>query len=85
MSKNPIRELKPIEPLQQRWEPSPNPADIHIPGLDTNAPINDQNDQIEHMKTLKLQVRQSQTIMRDDISQTRRTLMQTLLMPIISY
>ena len=56
MSERPIRELKPIEPLQQRWEPSPNPADIHIPGLDTDAPINDQNDQIEHMKTLKLQV-----------------------------
>ncbi|KZV67843.1 hypothetical protein PENSPDRAFT_666824 [Peniophora sp. CONT] len=55
MSSKPIRELKPIEPLQQRWEPSPNAADTHIPGLDTNAPINDQNDQIEHMKTLKLQ------------------------------
>ncbi|OSC97484.1 hypothetical protein PYCCODRAFT_1398695 [Trametes coccinea BRFM310] len=48
-------ELKPIEPKSVRWEPTPNPNDIVIPGLDTTAPVNDQIEQIEQLITIKLQ------------------------------
>jgi hypothetical protein len=46
----------PIEPNPPRWSPSTDPASIVVPGLDTNAPINDQIDQIEQLITIKLQV-----------------------------
>ncbi|KAF9245628.1 hypothetical protein BU15DRAFT_85359 [Melanogaster broomeanus] len=35
--------------------PSADPSSIVVPGLDTNAPINDQIDQIEQLITMKLQ------------------------------
>ncbi|KIL00796.1 hypothetical protein PAXRUDRAFT_821247 [Paxillus rubicundulus Ve08.2h10] len=44
-----------IPPNPPRWSPSPDPPSIIIPGLDTNAPINDQIDQIEQLITMKLQ------------------------------
>ncbi|OCH87558.1 hypothetical protein OBBRIDRAFT_820573 [Obba rivulosa] len=47
--------LKPIEPKSPRWEPTPDPNDIVIPGLDTGAPVNDQIEQIEQLITIKLQ------------------------------
>lgn len=46
----------PIEPNPPRWSPSTDPASIIVPGLDTNAPVNDQIDQIEQLITIKLQV-----------------------------
>ncbi|KIJ66465.1 hypothetical protein HYDPIDRAFT_129352 [Hydnomerulius pinastri MD-312] len=45
----------PIAPNPSRWTPTTDPASIVIPGLNTNAPINDQVDQIEQLITLKLQ------------------------------
>ncbi|KAI0819241.1 hypothetical protein BC628DRAFT_1546056 [Trametes gibbosa] len=48
-------ELNPIDPLPPRWEPTPNPHDIVVPGLDTTAPVNDQIEQIEQLITIKLQ------------------------------
>ena len=50
-------ELPSIEPLQPRWEPKSNPRDIVVPGLDTNASVQDQIEQIEQLITIKLQVR----------------------------
>ncbi|KAL4250279.1 DASH complex subunit ASK1 [Abortiporus biennis] len=47
--------LKPIEPKSTRWEATPDPNDIVIPGLDTTAPVNDQIEQIEQLITIKLQ------------------------------
>ncbi|KAK7686536.1 hypothetical protein QCA50_010136 [Cerrena zonata] len=47
--------LKPIEPKPARWEPTPDPNDIVIPGLDTTAPVNEQIEQIEQLITIKLQ------------------------------
>ncbi|KAH9837232.1 uncharacterized protein C8Q71DRAFT_809348 [Rhodofomes roseus] len=47
--------LKPIEPLPERWEPTADPNDIVVPGLDTNAPAYDQIEQIEQLITIKLQ------------------------------
>ncbi|OSX67127.1 hypothetical protein POSPLADRAFT_1126987 [Postia placenta MAD-698-R-SB12] len=47
--------LKPIEPKSARWEPTSDPNDIIVPGLDTNAPVNDQIEQIEQLITIKLQ------------------------------
>jgi DASH complex subunit ASK1 len=49
--------LKPIEPKSTRWEPTADPKDIVVPGLDMTAPVNDQIDQIEQLITIKLQVR----------------------------
>ncbi|EJF63269.1 hypothetical protein DICSQDRAFT_102405 [Dichomitus squalens LYAD-421 SS1] len=48
-------ELKPIEPKTPRWEPSADPADIVVPGLDTTAAPYDQIEQIEQLITIKLQ------------------------------
>ncbi|KAF9225288.1 hypothetical protein BS17DRAFT_794902 [Gyrodon lividus] len=45
----------PIPPNPARWSPSADPASIIVPSLDTNAPINDQIDQIEQLITMKLQ------------------------------
>lgn len=50
-------QLKPIEPKSTRWEPTADPNDIVVPGLDTAAPVNDQVEQIEQLITIKLQVR----------------------------
>ncbi|KAI0071018.1 hypothetical protein K474DRAFT_1631069 [Panus rudis PR-1116 ss-1] len=47
--------LKPIDPPEPRWEPTQDPNDIVIPGLDTTAPVNDQIEQIEQLITIKLQ------------------------------
>ncbi|KAI0095135.1 hypothetical protein BDY19DRAFT_988901 [Irpex rosettiformis] len=47
--------LRPIEPMAPRWEPTPDPNDIVVPGLDTTAPVNDQIDQIEQLITIRLQ------------------------------
>lgn len=52
----------PIEPNPVRWSPSTDPASIVVPGLDTNAPINDQIDQIEQLITIKLQVSTGRTV-----------------------
>ena len=49
---------KPIPPNPPRWKPNPDPANIVIPGLDTDASTNDQIEQIEQLITIKLQVRQ---------------------------
>lgn len=51
-----VHNLKPVEAKSPRWEPTPDPNDIVIPGLDTSAPINDQIEQIEQLITIKLQV-----------------------------
>ncbi|EGO05365.1 hypothetical protein SERLA73DRAFT_164914 [Serpula lacrymans var. lacrymans S7.3] len=45
----------PIPPNPPRWEPSKDPANIVVPGLDTSAAVNDQIDQIEQLITIKLQ------------------------------
>ncbi|GLB43573.1 putative DASH complex subunit Ask1 [Lyophyllum shimeji] len=37
------------------WRPNPDTASIHVPGLDTSAPVLDQIEQIEQLITLKLQ------------------------------
>ncbi|OBZ68847.1 hypothetical protein A0H81_11262 [Grifola frondosa] len=47
--------LEPIEPKTPRWEPTADPNDIVVPGLDTTAPVNDQIEQIEQLITIKLQ------------------------------
>ncbi|KZT72862.1 hypothetical protein DAEQUDRAFT_704597 [Daedalea quercina L-15889] len=47
--------LKPIDPLPERWEPAADPNDIVVPGLDANAPVYDQIEQIEQLITIKLQ------------------------------
>jgi hypothetical protein len=39
-----------------RWQPNPDPTSIHVPGLDTAAPVLDQVEQIEQLITIKLQV-----------------------------
>ena len=45
--------LKPIEPKATRWEPTQDPNDIVIPGLDITAPVNEQIEQIEQLITIK--------------------------------
>jgi hypothetical protein len=47
---------KPISPNPPRWKPNPDPANILIPGLDTEASTTDQIEQIEQLITIKLQV-----------------------------
>lgn len=49
--------LRPIEPKAPRWEPTADPNDIVVPGLDTTAPVQDQIEQIEQLITIKLQVK----------------------------
>lgn len=44
-----------IIPNPPRWQPSADRASIDVPGLDTNASVNDQIDQIEQLITIKLQ------------------------------
>jgi hypothetical protein len=44
-----------IPPNPLRWQPNPDPNSIHVPGLDTNAPVLDQIEQIEQLITIKLQ------------------------------
>lgn len=46
-----------IPPNPPRWQPNPDPASIQVPGLDTDAPVLDQIEQIEQLITIKLQVR----------------------------
>lgn len=46
----------PIPPNPPRWKPSSDPANIIIPGLDTEASTTDQIEQIEQLITIKLQV-----------------------------
>ncbi|THG93152.1 hypothetical protein EW026_g8009 [Hermanssonia centrifuga] len=48
-------DLKPIEAKGSRWEPSADPHDIVVPGLDASASVNDQIEQIEQLITIKLQ------------------------------
>ncbi|KAI0372333.1 hypothetical protein BV20DRAFT_964481 [Pilatotrama ljubarskyi] len=48
-------DLKPIDPKAPRWEPTTNPNDIVVPGLDATAPVYDQIEQIEQLITIKLQ------------------------------
>jgi hypothetical protein len=45
-----------IDPPLPKWEPNPDPMAIEIPGLDTEASINDQIDQMDQLITIKLQV-----------------------------
>ncbi|KAI0931200.1 hypothetical protein AcV5_005258 [Taiwanofungus camphoratus] len=47
--------LKPIDPKSPRWEPTADPHDIVVPGLDTAAPTYDQIEQVEQLITIKLQ------------------------------
>lgn len=47
---------RPIPPNPPRWQPNPDPASIHVPGLDTSAPVLDQIEQMEQLITIKLQV-----------------------------
>ena len=35
-------ELTAIEQPNERWEPNPDPRNIQVPVLDTNAPVQDQ-------------------------------------------
>ncbi|KZT22676.1 hypothetical protein NEOLEDRAFT_1180751 [Neolentinus lepideus HHB14362 ss-1] len=51
----PTDDRKPIKPNPPRWEPSDDPDAIIVPGLDTNASVNDQIDYIEQLVTVKLQ------------------------------
>ncbi|KAG2341929.1 hypothetical protein BDR05DRAFT_935502 [Suillus weaverae] len=44
-----------IIPNPPRWQANADPASIDVPGLDTNASVNDQIDQIEQLITIKLQ------------------------------
>lgn len=44
-----------IIPNPPRWQASVDPTSIDVPGLDTNASVNDQIDQIEQLITIKLQ------------------------------
>ncbi|KAF7783961.1 hypothetical protein Agabi119p4_126 [Agaricus bisporus var. burnettii] len=44
-----------VFPNPPRWKPSPDPASIQVPGLDTTAPVHDQIEQIEQLITIKLQ------------------------------
>lgn len=44
-----------ITPNPSRWQASTDPTSIDVPGLDTNASVNDQIDQIEQLITIKLQ------------------------------
>ncbi|EAU92376.1 hypothetical protein CC1G_00595 [Coprinopsis cinerea okayama7 len=46
---------KPVEPLPPRWKPNPDPNSIVVPGLDTDASVTDQIEQIEQLITIKLQ------------------------------
>ena len=46
-----------ITPNPPRWKPNPDPASIVVPGLDTDASVTDQIEQIEQLITIKLQVR----------------------------
>ncbi|KAI0667704.1 hypothetical protein C8Q78DRAFT_1052168 [Trametes maxima] len=48
-------DLKPIDPRTPRWEPTHDPNDIVVPGLDSAAPVYDQIEQIEQLITIKLQ------------------------------
>jgi hypothetical protein len=45
-----------ITPIPPRWRPNPDPSSIHVPGLDTNASVIDQIEQMEQLITIKLQV-----------------------------
>ncbi|KLO17134.1 hypothetical protein SCHPADRAFT_887249 [Schizopora paradoxa] len=54
-SKDNSRSLPPIEPLPPRYEPAADPRTIHVPGLDTTAPVQDQIEQIEQLITIRLQ------------------------------
>ncbi|THH31025.1 hypothetical protein EUX98_g3159 [Antrodiella citrinella] len=51
----PVPPLKPIELKAPRWEPTADPNDIVIPGINTAAPPGDQIEQIEQLITIKLQ------------------------------
>ncbi|KAF7320225.1 hypothetical protein MKEN_00807000 [Mycena kentingensis (nom. inval.)] len=44
-----------VPPNPPRWQPNPDPAAIVVPGLDTDAPILAQIEQIDQLITLKLQ------------------------------
>lgn len=49
--------LPPIEPVAEPWEPTANPDDIIIPGLDTSASVQDQIEQLDQLITIRLQVK----------------------------
>ncbi|KAF6754170.1 hypothetical protein DFP72DRAFT_813293 [Ephemerocybe angulata] len=46
---------KPIAPNPTRWKPSNDPSSINVPGLDRDASVTDQIEQIEQLITIKLQ------------------------------
>ncbi|TFK42075.1 hypothetical protein BDQ12DRAFT_732813 [Crucibulum laeve] len=46
---------KPIDPNPPRWKPNPDPSSIPVPGLDTNASVLEQIEQMEQLITIKLQ------------------------------
>ena len=52
-----MSERRPIPPNPPRWKPADDPSTIVIPGLDTDASMIDQIEQIEQLITIKLQVR----------------------------
>lgn len=47
---------EPIAPNPSRWKPSNDSASINVPGLDKDASVSDQIEQIEQLITIKLQV-----------------------------
>jgi len=48
---------KSIAPNPPRWKPATDPTTIDVPGLDTDASVLDQIEQLEQMITIKLQVK----------------------------
>jgi hypothetical protein len=56
---NEPRNQRPTAPDPPEFQYTPDPAQIIIPGLDTNASAFEQCDQLDQMITRKLQVRSS--------------------------
>jgi len=76
--KETLVDRKAVIPNPSRFQPSEDPASIHVPGLDTTASINDQIDQVEQLITFKLQVQSSVcTLSSFSGSDTCRTSMRT--------
>ena len=46
----------PEDAFDASWQPTPDPRDIVIPGVDPDLPITVQTEQIDQLITLKLQV-----------------------------
>lgn len=62
-----------IAPNPPRWKPNSDPASIHVPGLNTSAPVHDQIEQIEQLITIKLQVSRTLCNLQIGLDLTRTT------------